>query len=91
MRGARSAEDPVTVDVRSDASRSSLGWVRAIFTGLGTVVGLAVLLVWVPDLVLTRLTGLERSTRVTIATAWFCVALGLAAWALRRCQARGLI
>jgi hypothetical protein len=69
----------------------SLGWLRAVLIGLGIALGLAVLLVWVPHLLLTRLTGLERSTRVTIATSWFFVALGLAAWALRRLQARGLI
>lgn len=84
-------EVPVTVDVRSDASRLSLGWLRAVLSGLGIAVGLAVLLVWVPELVLTRFTSLERSTRVTIATSWFFVALGLAAWTLRRLQARRLI
>ena len=81
----------MTVEVGSDASRLSLGWLRAVLTGLGIAVGLAVVLVWVPELVLTTLTGLERSTRVTIATSWFFVALGLAAWALRRLQARRLI
>jgi len=81
----------VTVDAQSDVSRSSLDWPRAVLTGLGIAVGLAVLLVWVPDLVVTRLTGLERSARVTIATAWFFVALGLAAWALRRLQDRRLM
>ena len=82
---------PRTVDVRSDASPPSLGWPRAVLTGLGIAVGLEVLLVWVPELVLTRLSGLERSTRVTIATVCFFVALGLAAWALRRLQGRRLI
>jgi hypothetical protein len=65
--------------------------VRALLTGFGIAVGLAVLLVWVPELVVTRLTGIGRSGRVTIATVWFFVALGVAAWALRRLQARGII
>ena len=81
----------MTVDDRSDTSRLSPGWLRAVLTGLGIAVGLAVLLVWVPELLLTTLTGLERSTRVTIATSWLFIALGLAAWALRRLQARRLI
>lgn len=81
----------MTVHDRTPASPPSFRWLRAILTGLGITVGLAFLLVSVPDLLLTRLTGLERSTRVTIATAWFFVALGLAAWALRRLQARRII
>ena len=81
----------MTVGVRSQVSPPSFGWVRALLTGLGIAVGLAVLLVWVPELVVTRLTGLGRSGRVTIATVWFFVALGVAAWALRRLQARGMI
>ena len=78
----------MTADVRSDASPPRLGWLRAVVTGFGIAIGLAILLLWVPELILTRVTGLERSTRVTIATTWFFVALGVAAWTLRRLQAR---
>jgi hypothetical protein len=81
----------MTTGVPSHVSPPSFGWVRALLTGLGIVVGLAVLLVWVPELVLTRLTGIGRSGRVAIATAWFFVALGAAAWALRSLQARRII
>lgn len=81
----------MTTGVSSHLSPPSFGWVRALLTGLGIVITLAVLLVWVPELVLTRLTGIGRSGRVTIATVWFFVALGVSAWALRRLQARGII
>lgn len=77
--------------VSSHVSPPSFGWVRALLTGLGIVVALALLLVWVPELVLTRVTGIGRSGRVTIATAWVFVNLGAAAWALRSLQARRII
>ena len=81
----------MTTGVSSHVSPPSFGWVRALLSGLGIVIALAVLLVWVPELALTRLTGVGRSGRVTIATAWFFVTLGAAAWALRSLQARRII
>lgn len=44
------------------------------------------LLAYVPNLVLTRLTGLSRGGRVAIATTWFFLALGGLAYALRQLQ-----
>lgn len=49
------------------------------------------LLVVVPDLILTRLGGLDRSGRVALATVWFFGMLAGFAWLLRRLQARHLI
>lgn len=69
-------------------AQTSVGWPRALISGF-LVVGAAVgVLVHVPNLVLTELTGLSRSGRVAIATVWFFVALGLLGWVLRRLQAR---
>jgi hypothetical protein len=81
----------VRVGDRTPAAPPTLSWPRAILFGLGITIALAFLLVSVPDLVLTRFIGLGRSTRVTIATAWFFVGLGLVAWTLRRLQARRII
>jgi hypothetical protein len=50
-----------------------------------------VLLVVVPNLIVTRLGGLDRSGRVALATVWFFGMLAAFAWLLRRLQARHLI
>lgn len=67
--------------------RDPIGWPRGIATGVAIVALAAVALVYVPNLVLTKLTGLDRSGRVAVASAWFFVALALLAWGLRRLQA----
>jgi hypothetical protein len=56
-------------------------------SGIAIVAAAALVLVYAPDLVLTRVTGVGRSGRVAIATAWFYVTLLGLAWALRRLQA----
>ena len=61
---------------------------------MATVVVVAigiVLLVVVPNLIVTRLGGLDRSGRVALATVWFFGMLAAFAWLLRRLQARHLI
>lgn len=70
-----------------ERSPASIGWPRAIVSGLIVVAVGVGLLVYIPNFVLTELTGLSRSGRVGIATAWFFVALGLLMWGLRRLQA----
>jgi hypothetical protein len=65
----------------------SIGWARALASGLVIVVVAVVALVYVPDLFLRRLTGLDRSGRVAVATAWFFVVLVALAWGVRRLQA----
>ena len=65
-------------------------WPRAAAIGVGLVALAFVLLVSVPDQLLTSLSGMARSSRVAVTTAWFTVALAGLLWALRRLQARGL-
>lgn len=48
-------------------------------------------LVFVPNLLLTRLSGLDRSGRVAVTTMWFSVVLFGLLWVLRRLQARRLV
>jgi hypothetical protein len=74
----------------SDAERS-FGWLGAIGRGV-LVLGVGVgLLVIGPQTILTRLTGLDRSGRVAIATAWFTVWIVVLAFGLRRLQERRLV
>jgi hypothetical protein len=49
------------------------------------------LLVIVPNLIVTRVGGLERSGRVALATVWFFGMLAAFTWLLRRLQASHLI
>ena len=66
-------------------------WPRAIVaTVVVAAIGI-VLLVVVPNLIVTRLGGLDRSGRVALATVWFFGMLAGFAWLLRRLQARHLI
>jgi hypothetical protein len=61
---------------------------------VATVVVVAVgvgLLVVVPNLIVTRLGGLDRGWRVGLATIWFFAMLAALAWLLRRLQARQVI
>ena len=57
---------------------------------LVVVVG-AVLFVFVPNWLLTHLTGLSRNGRVAVVTIEFFVFFVLFAWGLRRLQARRVI
>jgi len=70
---------------------AALGWPRAVVaTAVIAAVGVG-LLVIVPNLIVTRLVGLGRDWRVTLATVWFFGMLVAFAWLLRRLQARRLI
>lgn len=74
-----------------DSPAPTIGWVRAVLSAVAIlIVGIAVL-VYGADAVLKRLTGLDRSQRVGIATALFFVGLLGSAWLLRRLQQRHLI
>jgi hypothetical protein len=67
------------------------GWPRAIVaTVVLAALGVALLVV-VPNLIVTRVGGLDRSGRVALATVWFFGMLAAFAWLLRRLQARHLI
>ena len=65
-------------------------WPRAALAGAGIVLVAFLALVYVPDWLVSSLSGVDRSTRVLIATTWFVVALVGLLWGLRRLQARGL-
>jgi hypothetical protein len=67
-----------------------MSWMKALLWGAGIVAATFVLLVVVPDLLLSNLSGIKRSERVAVATAWFTVALVAVLWVLRRLQARWL-
>jgi hypothetical protein len=70
---------------------ATLSWPRAIVATVVVVaLGIAVLVV-VPNLIVTRLGGLDRSGRVALVTVWFFGMLAGFAWLLRRLQARHLI
>ena len=70
---------------------ATLSWPRAIVATVVVVAIGIVLLVVVPNLIVTRLGGLDRSGRVALATVWFFGMLAAFAWLLRRLQARRLI
>ncbi len=67
-----------------------MSWLRAGLAGAVLVAGAFAALVYLPDLLVSSLSGVDRSTRVLLATAWFTVAAGALMWGLRKLQARGL-
>ncbi|MBI4883289.1 MAG: hypothetical protein HY826_04460 [Actinobacteria bacterium] len=67
-----------------------MSYVRAITTGVLVVIAAFLLLVYVPDQLL-QLTGIDRSTRVLLASVEFAAALLALLWGLRRLQARRLL
>ena len=74
-----------------DVPAASIGWIRAVLTGvIVLVVGLAAS-VGVANLILTKATGLSRNIREYVASVVFLAVVFLLAWALRRLQAHGLI
>jgi hypothetical protein len=74
-----------------EVPQARIGWLRAIGSGLAIlIVGLGLTL-FGTDRLLTSLTGMERDTRVLVATGVFILIVVVAAWLLRRLQARGLI
>jgi hypothetical protein len=70
---------------------ATLSWPRAIVATVVVVALGIALLVVVPNLIVTRLGGLDRSGRVALTTVWFFGMLAGFAWLLRRLQARHLI
>ena len=64
-------------------------WLLSGLEGCLVVLIAFLALVYVPDL-LVSMSGVGRSTRVALATAWFTVALCGLLWGLRRLQARGM-
>jgi hypothetical protein len=74
-----------------DGTSSPIGWWRAVASALVILAVGALLFVYGPNWVMTKLTGLGRGGRVAIATTGFFVLIGVAAWSLRRRQARRVI
>ena len=66
-------------------------WPRAVVATIALAAIGVGLLVVVPNLIVTRLGGLDRGQRVGLATIWFFAMLAGLAWLLRRLQARHLI
>ena len=67
-----------------------MSWLRATLGGAAVVFVAFVALVFVPDALVSSISGVSRSTRVGLATAEFTIATAAILWALRRLQARGL-
>lgn len=66
-------------------------WPRVALTVVLLVAVALLVLAVVPDLIVTRLTGVSRDTRALLASAWFFLAFVALAWAVRRLQARGVL
>ena len=75
----------------ADGGRPEIGWTRAILSGIAVLVVGFLGVVYLPNVVVTKVTGLSRSARQDLATLVFLVALAVLAWALRRLQGRRLI
>ncbi len=70
---------------------ATLSWPRAVAVTAALVALGVALLVVVPNLIVTRLGGLDRGWRAALATIWFLGMLAALAWLLRRLQARHVI
>jgi hypothetical protein len=70
---------------------ASVSWPQAVVATVALVALGVGLLVVVPNLIVTRLGGLDRGWRAGLATIWFFAMLAGLAWLLRRLQARQLI
>ena len=65
-----------------------MSWTRAVLLGLGIAALAAVLLLLVPNLIVTRPVQLSRGVRVALAIGWFAIAFPLMVLLLRRLQSR---
>jgi hypothetical protein len=74
-----------------DETPATIGWLRAILTSITIVVVGVVLLVYVPNWILTKINGKTRSSLVALATIVFFVLFLALAWTLRRLQRRKVI
>ena len=89
---AAPSPEGAAADAAGDVPQARIGWLRAIASGLAVLIVGFGAAVGGANLILTNGLGLHgRDQRVWSATALFLVVVGLAAWTLRRLQARGLI
>jgi len=77
--------------VGGEETPSPIGWGRAALMSLVILALGTALFVYLPNWVLTHLTGLSRNGRVAVATTAFFVLFFAFAWGLRRLQARHVI
>jgi hypothetical protein len=77
--------------VAHEEEPSPIGWGRAALTTLVILALGTLLLVSLPNWVLTHLTGLSRNGRVAVATTVFFVLFVAFAWGLRRLQSRRVL
>jgi hypothetical protein len=66
------------------------GWLGAIVYGTLIVAVAFVLLVKIPDMLISGFSDMSRSSREYLAAGWFAVALVGLLWGLRKLQARTL-
>jgi hypothetical protein len=70
---------------------AGLSWPRAAAIAVVTLVVGIGLLVFLTNVIVTKVTGVDRHVRVGLASAWFLLALAGLAWTLRRLQARHVV
>ena len=73
------------------ATGSQIGWWRAAGSALVILAVGAGVFLYLPNWVLTHLSGLSRDGRVAVATVEFLLALAVMSWVLRRLQRRGVV
>jgi hypothetical protein len=70
---------------------AGLSWARAaLVTAVILLIGILAVVV-VTNVVVTKVTGVDRHVRVGLASAWFLVSFAGLAWLLRRLQARHVV
>ncbi len=74
-----------------DVPQAVIGWPRAVAIAVIVVAAGLGLLAYGTNALLTKLTGLDRSQRVGVSTAYFLVVLAAFGWVLRRLQKRGVL
>ena len=72
-------------------SGSPIGWWRGVGSAVVILAVGAGLFVYLPEWVLTHLTGLSRHGRVAVATIEFLVSLVAVSWVLRWLQRRRVL
>ena len=70
---------------------AELSWPKAVaIAAVALAVGVGLLVV-VTNVIVTKVTSVDRHARVGLASAWFLLALAGIAWTLRRLQARHVV
>jgi uncharacterized PurR-regulated membrane protein YhhQ (DUF165 family) len=70
-------------------SQESTSWSRAFLFGVSIAAAAAIVLIVVPNLLVTKPIHLDRGARVTLAIGSFVVSLGAVLRSLCKLQARG--